>query len=98
MIQGYQQQIRVDYEQQLKVAQFTAWHVAAYVGASFGGGKLPDINDILNKPLFDNNKVIQPIVELTEEQKYEQGRNFALSCIRQGLSVSEKVKTKYNIK
>jgi hypothetical protein len=94
MLKGYQQQ----YEKQLKLGRWTAWHVSAYVGMSFGGEKLPDLEDLLNKPIFDGTASPKDKPkELSEGELYNQSRNYVKAMIASGINVTDKVKKKYDI-
>ena len=86
-----------EYEERLKIEQFNAWHIAAYVGLSFNGDKLPDLNDILTKPLF-GPQTVNPRRELTEEEKYNMNRNMFMKFFRIGEYIPESIIVQYNIK
>lgn len=99
MMTGYNEKEMRVYEQQLKLQQFNAWHVAAYVGMSFNGDKLPDLNEILTKPLFEAKDIPkQDNIELTEEQKFTQARNKWLNIKKAGIIIPPEILNQYNIK
>lgn len=98
MIKGFTERQQQVYEQKLRVGQWTAWHIAAYVGSSFGGGDLPDLNDILTKPIFKVDEPLPPeLINLTEEQKYNKSRTTLMIAIQNGIPVSEELRIKYNL-
>jgi hypothetical protein len=87
-----------EYEMELKIGRWTAWHIAAYVGSSFGGEKLPDLNDLMNKPIFDSTKKEDiPKKILTKEEKWNQQKAFVQAMMSGGLAVRQEVKDKYNL-
>ena len=96
MISGYQ----IKREEELKKEQFNAWHIACYVGMSFNGTDLPNIGDILSKPLFEHNKLPEPESdkELTKDQLFLKRRTKWMKIIVMGVKVPDNIIDEYNIK